>query len=154
MLRAFQLCVLLIIMLHHTAPQKPSPARPVQEDPCAKAMSQFDLDECWGQQYGRADAHLNALYRKLLGLMEKDLINDKQQNDVDMVKFDETALLDLKKTERLWIRYRDSQCDAAAQQIDGGSMAPMTRSICLMDATNHRIDELKDAYETPDRKLE
>ena len=147
---------ILLTVTFLTAPTSQKPERPsaVQADPCAKAMSQRDLNACWGQQYKEADAHLNATYRKLVALMEKDLARDSQQNYADMVKFDETALLDLKKTERLWILYRDSECDAAEQQIDGGSMAPMTWAVCMMDVTEDRIKELKDTYETPDRKLE
>jgi uncharacterized protein YecT (DUF1311 family) len=86
--------------------------------------------------------------------MAKDLATDKYHNDLDMVKFDETAIEDLKNTERPWIRYRDSQCDAAEQQIDGGSMASMVGAICLTEVTNHRTDELKDARENPSRTLE
>ncbi|HKF51567.1 MAG TPA: lysozyme inhibitor LprI family protein [Candidatus Acidoferrales bacterium] len=121
------------------------------KDPCATAMTQADLNECWAQQYKKADAHLNSIYKTLLELMKNDLVRDGKLNNADMVKFDETALLDLKRTERLWIRYRDSACK---QQIGSGSMAPMTGAICLMDVTNDRIREIKDAYETPDRKLE
>lgn len=126
----------------------------IQVDPCAKAMTQSDLNLCEGQQYKKADARLNAIYRKLVGLIETDLARDKQQKYADIVKFDETALVDLKKTEHLWIQYRDSQCDAAEQQIDGGSMAPMTWAICMTNVTEDRINELKDAYANPDRTLE
>ncbi len=148
-----QMAVALMLIAFATpAPQKIRQATP--EDPCAKAMTQSDMNECWGTRYRKADAHLNTLYRSLLGLMARDLARDKQQNDADMLKFDETAVLDLKKTGRLWIRYRDSECDAAEQQIDGGSMAPMTWSICMTDVTEDRIKELKNTYETPDRKLE
>lgn len=155
MLGVFQLAVPLIIaMFYGPMPQAPKALTPIQEDPCSKAMTQSDLNECWGQQYKKADAHLNAIYRKLLDFMTKDLAVDRKQNDTDMVKFDETALQDLRKTERLWIRYRDSQCDAAGQQIDGGSMTPMVGAMCLTEVTNHRINELKDAYENPNRTLE
>jgi hypothetical protein len=33
-------------------------------------------------------------------------------------------------------------------------MSPMVLSFCLAMATRHRIEELKDAYEVEDRKLE
>jgi len=148
--------VLAVVIAFLASPftQNSKQSTSTQKGPCAKAMTQTDLNTCFAQQYKKADAHLNAVYGKLLELMMNDLARDKRQNDADMVRFDETALLDLRKTERLWIRYRDSECDAAEQQIDGGSMAPMTGAICLMQVTNDRIKELKNTYETPDRKLE
>jgi uncharacterized protein YecT (DUF1311 family) len=146
--------VLMLSLFAAPVPQMSKQSNTVESEPCAKAMTQMDLDDCWGRQYKKADAHLNLIYRKVLQMMEKDIARDKFQKDADMLPLDQTALLDLKKTERLWIRYRASQCEAAQQQNAGGSMAPMTWAICMMDVTEDRVKELKDTYETPDRKLE
>lgn len=146
--------ILIVTVFPGPKSQKSKASTTVQEDPCPKAMTQSDLDECGAQQYKKADVSLNAIYQELLGLLAKNLATDKYHNDFNMVRFDETAIEGLKNTERLWIRSRDSQCDAAEQQIDGGSMAPKVGAICLTEVTSHRRDELKDVYENPSRTLE
>lgn len=35
-------------------------------DPCDSAGSQRDMNFCYGEQYKKADAHLNAVYRDLI----------------------------------------------------------------------------------------
>jgi len=159
MLNTLQLVMLLLFaMMCGPTPQKPHKATSnVQDAPCPREMSgdlsQFDLDQCWERKYKKADARLNAVYRKLLDLMAKDVAADRQ-NDTDGMKTDETSLLHLRRTHRLWLSYRQSQCDAAKQQFEPGSAAPMVWAQCMVDVTNHRIDELNAAYEAPKRKLE
>ena len=47
-----------------------------------------------------------------------------------------------------------ASAQAASQQYRGGTMASMIHSICMSITTEHRIDEMKQAYENGDRKLE
>jgi uncharacterized protein YecT (DUF1311 family) len=86
--------------------------------------------------------------------MEKGLATAQQENDEDQKKYESTAIEKLKAAERAWIQYRDLHCDAAEQQIDGGSMSPMVRAECMRETTEHRIQELKHAYELGDVKFE
>jgi len=60
----------------------------------------------------------------------------------------------LRTIEKTWIQYRDLHCLDARRQYEGGSMAPMVWANCMTTATNHRIEEIKDAYENPDLSLE
>jgi uncharacterized protein YecT (DUF1311 family) len=121
---------------------------------CEKAQSQMELNQCSGEQYRLADDRLNAVYRKALDLLEKDLSDAQGRKDVDQEKYNQAAIDKLKKAERAWIQYRDLHCDAARHQVGAGSMAPMVWAFCMAGTTQHRIEELKDAYENPDRKLE
>jgi uncharacterized protein YecT (DUF1311 family) len=124
------------------------------KDPCDSAMTQLELNNCSGDQYRKADAHLNALYGKLMHLLEEDIKRAQNEKDEDQRKNSETAIRKLKATEKAWIVYRDLQCDAARFEYEGGSINPSVWAICMKTVTEHRISDLKDAYETPDRKIE
>ena len=133
---------------------KPHVQSSVQKKPCDWARTQQELNECSGEQYRKADARLNALYSKLMGLLEKDLAEAQRKNDADQKNHDETAIQKLKAAERAWIQYRDLHCDAARHQFAGGSMGPMVWADCMAETTEHRVVELKDAYSFGDRQLE
>jgi len=124
------------------------------ERACDKAQSQIDLNQCSGEQYHLADDRLNAVYRKALDFLQKDVSDAQTRKDVEEEKYNQIAIEKLKKAERAWIQYRDLHCDAARHQVGAGSMAPMVWAFCMAGTTLHRIEELKDAYENPDRKLE
>ena len=126
-------------------------AAPTQ-NPCEeKPVSQRQMDDCAGFQYKEADAHLNNVYQKAV---QYDLARAQKQGDQKQIKYEETAIASLREAERTWISYRDIQCEAAAQQYEGGSMAPMIHSQCLTTLTEHRTADLKSIYEDGDRKLD
>jgi uncharacterized protein YecT (DUF1311 family) len=108
-----------------------------QGGPCDAAATQLELNQCYGEQFRKADAHLNKIYASLL----KQLGNG-------------TAVQKLKMAEKVWIRYRDLHCEAARSGFEGGSISPMVWAQCMAATTDHRIEELKNAYETGERKLE
>jgi uncharacterized protein YecT (DUF1311 family) len=126
-------------------------AQNAKPDPCEKATSQADMNDCYGREYQKDDARLNRVYHKAMDFLQKDLA---QATDQDLKKWAQTAIDDLKAAELAWIKYRDLQCEAAGQQYEGGSIRPMIHSMCLSMTTEHRIDELKQAYENDNRKLE
>ena len=125
------------------------------QNPCNdKPTSQLQMDRCADFEYKEADAHLNRVYRKAVQYMTDDLARASKQADQKQIKYEETAISSLKEAERTWISYRDIQCKAAAQQYEGGSMAPMIYSQCLTTVTDHRTADLKSIYEDGDRKLD
>jgi uncharacterized protein YecT (DUF1311 family) len=128
--------------------------RSFEKGPCDWAQTQQEMNQCSGEQYRKADAHLNTVYAKLVRLLEKDLSEDQQRKNTEQVKFDQTAIQKLKTAEKAWIQYRDLHCDAARHQIGGGSMSPMVWADCMTNSTERRIEDLKDAYELGDRKLD
>jgi uncharacterized protein YecT (DUF1311 family) len=134
-------------------PAKPKDA-PSEERVCDQAQSQMELNQCSGEQYRKTDDRLNAVYRKALDFMQKNLSDARAHGDADEEKYNQAAIEKLKGAEKAWIQYRDLHCDAARHQVGAGSMAPMVWAFCMAGVTEHRIEELKDAYENPDRKLE
>jgi len=127
-------------------------AQNAKADPCEKATSQADMNECYGQEYQKADAHLNRVYRKAMDYLQHDLA--QAGSDQSLKQLAQASIDDLKAAEVAWIKYRDLQCEAARQQYQGGTMSSMIHSICMEMATEHRIDEIKQAYENGERKLE
>ena len=97
-----------------------------KSEPCPNAQSQAEMNDCAGREYKKADAELNQIYQKLVGMLEAD---DKAQ---------------LKAVEMTWIKYRDANCDFVADQYKGGSMRPMILGFCLADMTHNRANELND----------
>jgi uncharacterized protein YecT (DUF1311 family) len=148
--------IVLLAINISTARQAGEPASPAasQEGPCDKAMSQAEMNMCSGEQYRKADVRLNTVYAKALALMQQSLSDARGRNDKQQEAYEQTAIEKLKAAERAWIQYRDLHCDAAGQQYEGGSMRPMVVSDCLKQTTDHRIEEIKQAYEDGDRKLE
>jgi len=124
------------------------------EHPCVNAMTQMELNQCAGEQYHKADARLNTIYRRLLETMQKDLADARDRKDSDLIKYSEQGIEKLRAAENAWIQYRDLHCEAARHQYEGGSMSPMIWGFCMAETTLDRIRELKSAYEEGDRKLE
>ncbi len=77
------------------------------------------------ENYKKADAELNKVYKELMKLLDK--------NDVEL----------LKKAQNNWIRYRDSHCTFESQPYEGGSIQSLIQNACLEAVTKTRIDELK-----------
>lgn len=143
--------LLLPFLPHVVFAQQAAPA----QNPCEeKPISQRQMDDCAAFEYKQADAHLNKVYRKAVQYMIDDQARAQKQGDQKQTKQEETAIASLKEAERTWISYRDIQCKAAAQQYEGGSMAPMIYSQCLTALTEHRTADLKSIYEDGDRKLD
>ena len=142
MRRIFWLVIVLMVPAVFGSAQnsKQSAEATPQKGPCDAAMTQLDLNECYGEQFRNADAHLNKIYGSLL----KQLESEKS----------ESAIQKLQAAEKVWIRYRDLHCEAARFEFEGGSMSPMVWAQCMAMTTNHRIQEIKAAYETGERKLE
>ena len=121
---------------------------------CNGAKNQMELNQCAGEQFHKADTHLNTLYGKVLEIMQKDLSEAQDRKDTDLIKHHHQAIEKLKAAERAWIQYRDLHCEAASHQYEGGSIRPMVWGFCMSQTTLDRIEELKSAYEEGDRKLE
>ena len=144
--------IVLVTVTTLTAQKAQKPAD--LKRPCNEAKTQMELNQCAGEQYRKADARLNAVYRKVLEFMQKDLSDAQNEKDADQIKYNQEAITKLRAAEKAWIAYRDLHCDAARHQNEGGSMSPMIWAFCMEQTTSDRVEELKQAYETGDRKLE
>jgi len=102
---------------------------------CDNATTQFDLDQCAGNDYQAADAELNRVYTRL------------------MSQYDEQNKTSLRQSERDWIRYRDSTCEHETAESQGGTMHPMLVSECLTEKTKDRVRELRKQLHCEDGDL-
>jgi uncharacterized protein YecT (DUF1311 family) len=93
--------------------------------PCDNAQTQTDLNSCTAISYQTADVNLNAAYKKLVagqgGLLKQKLV----------------------KAQRLWIQFRDANCDYEGEGVSGGSAAPMVYFGCLAQMTTARTKTLE-----------
>jgi uncharacterized protein YecT (DUF1311 family) len=95
---------------------------------CEKAGTTADTSRCMSNEYEKADAELNRIYKLAFkGLDEKEAEN-------------------LKKAQRAWIIYRDAQCDAEYAKCGGGSGGPAAHMGCLARLTRLRTRELHKTY--------
>ena len=112
--------LLVCLVAYPSAVQKES-----KSDPCSNVSSQSEMTICWGKEYKAADTRLNQVYRQLVSML-----GDEEK-------------LELKKAQTAWLKYRDANCEFAANQYKGGSMRPMIYAICLAEMTENRTTELR-----------
>ena len=101
------------------------------EQDCTAPVTQTDMNICAFQDYQRADAKLNAAYKKRVASLEK------------------AQLERLRTAQRAWIAFRDAQCRYEAGVYEGGSMAPMVHSSCLTQLTEARTKDLNTLPDQP-----
>jgi uncharacterized protein YecT (DUF1311 family) len=80
--------------------------------------------DCIGIETQKQDARLNGAYKKL------------------GTQLAPTRKKQLIAAQRLWIQYRDANCGFYAD-IDGGTMAAVSTSDCILQATASRANELE-----------
>lgn len=129
-------------------------AQTPQANPCDNATTQADMNQCSAEEYRKADAHLNTVYKNLVRLLQKDTGQAQPSSGDEQKKAETLAVQKLRAAQRQWIQYRDLHCRAVKAQYEGGSIAAMQWSACMRETTNHRVEELKHGYQTEDRKLE
>src|SRR5882762_1899922 len=98
-----KLIVLLAILCFALASvyaQTKKSTRTPSKNPCASAANQRELNDCFCNQYEKADAELNRVYQQLINANEND------QRFVDK----------LKTAQRAWIAFRDAQLEAIYQE--------------------------------------
>jgi uncharacterized protein YecT (DUF1311 family) len=114
--------------------------QPMTEAECAAAMSQMEMNACAQQAFERADAELNALYRRLIdGAREDDGSPDNGRSDGDDRPGAEATL---REAQRAWVAFRDAHCRGEGYAERGGSMEPMIFHQCLERLTRERIAQL------------
>lgn len=84
------------------------------------------LNICAHADYVAADAKLNEAYRKIVSAVS---------NDPDGKKLLQTA-------QRVWIAFRDAECEFVNVDSKNGSIYPMLMSECLTEFTEARTKQL------------
>lgn len=91
------------------------------------AVSTVEMQACQKAGLAEADVRLNAAYRKAIDALPAD-----QQER-------------LRKSERLWITFRDADC-AAFYGNDTGTMAGIQAGGCMIDRSEQRIANLSEFF--------
>src|SRR5262245_23120684 len=114
--------VLLLVVLG--AAQKKPAAKKAVNDPCAKAETQYEMNQCSAERYRRSDRRLNEVYDQISNSLQKDIQSAETQKDEKQIKYNKTRLEDLRSAQKAWLVYRDLHCSAAKQLYEGGSIVP------------------------------
>lgn len=112
-------------------PPAPPPAPAEERDeadegPCPDAMTQPDMNRCAAQEFQKADAELNRVYRLLV----------KDAGTAERAK--------LRAAQLAWLKFRDAHCDYEAFGNKGGSIYPMVYSFCLAGVTRERAKQFEE----------
>ena len=114
--------------------------QPLSARDCENAMAQAEMTACAGQDFERADAELNALWRTTIAhAQSNDRSPDAGRTEYDQ-RSEETIL---RAGQRAWIALRDAQCEWEGMSERGGSLEPMIVNQCLARMTRARIAQLR-----------
>ncbi|CEG56040.1 lysozyme inhibitor LprI family protein [Legionella fallonii] len=83
------------------------------------------FEDCLDKEVAMYDKELNILYNRLS-------------------KY--SSYKQLRKTERLWIKFKEEDCDYIANEVNGGKFYQFIYDVCLINKTKARIDDLKRSY--------
>jgi uncharacterized protein YecT (DUF1311 family) len=102
-----------------------------KNDPCLDMQTQNALNVCEAEQYAKADAELNAVYRQL----------------ISTYKSDSEFVTKLRLAQASWLKFRDADLASLYYKKDKlaeyGSVYPMCKSMVLTNLTVERTKELK-----------
>lgn len=97
---------------------------------CDKAFSTIDLNQCAAQATEKVERQLNATYQQTLKAVAT-------MDDAAGIK---TKLVD---AQRLWVKFREADCQAEYAKWQGGSIRNVMYSECMQDRAKQRIKQLE-----------
>ncbi len=107
-----------------------------QREPCANALTQFEMNQCAAQEYQRADAELNRVYQQL----------------VSVNKEDRQFIAKLRTAQKAWVSFRDAHMESIYPAPNSlakyGSVFPMCYSLAQKELTVERALQLKRMLKT------
>ncbi len=102
-----------------------------ENDPCLGMQAQAEMNACEAEQYAKADAELNVVYKQLIA---------KYKADTEFVE-------KLRLAQESWLKFRDADVTCFYYQKDKlaayGSVYPTCRSRAMTRLTVERTKELK-----------
>jgi uncharacterized protein YecT (DUF1311 family) len=114
--------ILFLLIILTTTPVRAQEKEDIPDPVCDGGTS--DLVKCLAGATAKWDKRLNAAYRDALKDKETPVAQREQ----------------LRKAQRLWLQYRDANCDYYA--LSEGSIARVNAASCLFDMTKARAKEL------------
>lgn len=101
-------------------------ALPAIAGPCDKVLNEEALTACLNNELNIADKELNRVYSTF------------------KVKLEEANRERLRKTQLVWIRSRDSDCEFEAESVGSGSAYQAVNLSCLIKKTRQRTKQLEE----------
>lgn len=100
---------------------------------CKNPDTQIAMNVCASRDYDREDKRLNDSYRDLVAKLEPA----KREK--------------LREVQRVWLSYRDLNCDFQSVDYQGGTIHSLVQSTCLAEMTKQRTKDLKAMLEEAGR---
>jgi uncharacterized protein YecT (DUF1311 family) len=116
-----------------------SPASALDAAQCNSLASNAEMTNCVWEEYKKADAHLNAVWKQVMAAIPTrsgDLPADAAEAWND----------DLLAAQRAWITFKEKDCAAVAYEWYGGSGANLAVGDCLYGHTAARTRDLEERY--------
>ena len=126
------LVLLLVLLLPFTAQAQE------ETHPCDEAETTLEITQCLGEDYKRADAELNRVYRAVMAHIDDadHVPADKRQEWKDK----------LRAAQRDWVGFKEKDCEVVYFEWWMGSGANAASLGCLISKTETRTNELKERY--------
>lgn len=118
--------VLLGLAMLMAAPEMGAAAEP---DPCPDAVTQLDLNLCWGTRMQALEAAVDAETAAL----GETLRTDGDRSGADL----------LAQADAAWRAYGEAHCRLAGEFYAGGSIQPMIVAMCRARLAEARLDALE-----------
>lgn len=108
---------------------------------CADPQTQSEMNACAQIDFERADAALNAEYRRAIAhARASDREESGHRIEGDDRPGDEATL---REAQRAWVAFRDAHCRLEGYEARGGSMESMIYDGCRAAVTRARIAQLR-----------
>ena len=99
---------------------------------CDEPITQLELNQCAAIESVQTEKKLQAIYHQL-----------ETQNSEDLEQLNL-----LKQNQSIWLKYRETSCQYASSQYEGGSIQPLIYSSCITGLTKERVENLE-SYLSP-----
>ena len=117
---------------------------------CDEPIAQQEMNWCAARNYEKADAELNAQWKKTAAEMkERDVEWDASAaacdpgEECDSIDDGPGYFDTLLEGQRAWLTFRDAHCASEGYLFRGGSMEPLIVSTCKTKLTEDRTQQLK-----------
>lgn len=90
-----------------------------------KAMDQTEMNEETAKAFVKSDKKLNAIYQKLIA------------------KISPEGQARLREVEKVWLQFRDLECEFETVGTEGGSIHPLVLLNCKTRLTDRRVEDLE-----------
>lgn len=107
---------------------------------CDDPQNQVEMTACAGIDFERADAELNATWRKAIARARSA---DREFEDIRGADDRPGSEAVLREAQRAWIIFRDAHCTLNGYDARGGTMEPMLYNGCRARITRERTFQLR-----------